>query len=144
MTKTVVIENTQTVATEDNQGDVEFVIVQPEPNTVAISLPETSVVEVALPAPISVVVDASDTSVVEVQHTVENTVAVEQVVPVVVEIVARGPQGVPGDIGGGGNAVSIIGYPVHMIDGEPDDLLSFTGSEWLNKPQSKVTDGGNF
>lgn len=144
MTKTVVIENTQTVATEDNQGDVEFVVVQPEPNVVAVSLPETSVVEVALPAPTSVVIDASDTTVVEVERTVENTIAVEQVVPVVVEIVSRGPQGVPGDIGGGGNAVSIVGYPVTLAGGQPDDLLSFTGSEWRNKPQVQVTDGGNF
>lgn len=143
MTKTVVIEEVQTIATSDESGDVALVVVQPQPNTVTISLPETSLIEVHSGTPIiDMIVDQS--SVIEVERIIENTVVVEQPVPTIVEVVSQGPQGVPGDLPGGGNAISILGIPVRMIDGEPDDLLSYTGSEWLNKPQEKVTDGGNF
>lgn len=153
MTKTVVIENTQTVATENDQSDVEIVVVQPQSNIVVASLPETSLVEVSQPAPATVVINNDDANIIEVQHTVESTVVVEQKVPVFVEVVSAGPQGAqgpqgpqgpPGDAGAGGNASAIVGYPVSLSGGAPDDLLSFTGVAWTNKPQVQVTDGGNF
>lgn len=144
MTRTVVIEQTNIVATEQNQGDVEYVIVQPQPNTVAVSVPETSILEVSRSEVPNVQINLDDTTVVEVERIIENTVVIEQPVPTIVEVVTRGPQGIPGDIGGGGNAIAILGYPVQLVDGQEDDLLSFTGSAWRNKPQEKVTDGGNF
>lgn len=55
-----------------------------------------------------------------------------------------GEQGVPGPAGSGIDAESIQGYPVVLSNGQEDDLLSFTGAAWANKPQTQVTDGGNF
>lgn len=159
MTKTVVIEEVQTVTTENTQGDVEIVVVQPQANIVAVSLPETSVVEVSQPATATVIISSDDTNLVEVQHVIENTVVVEQPTPILVEVVSAGPQGPAGAVGPQGpqgvqgvqgppgtgvDAVSIVGYPVQLASGNPDDLLSFTGSAWTNKPQVQVTDGGNF
>lgn len=79
----------------------------------------------------------------------ETVVVVEESTPEIVEIVSVGPQGIQGPIGpvgppGPTDASSIVGYPVVLASGQPDDLLSFTGSEWTNKPQAQVTDGGNF
>lgn len=159
MTKTVVIEEIQTVATENNQGDVEIVVVQPQPNTVVVSLPATSVVEVTQPAPAIVVVNTDDNNIVEVQHTIESTVVVEQTVPVLVEVMSSGPQGVQGvqgpegpqgiqgvvgPQGPAGSGTTIGGYDVTMVGGQENDLLSFTGAVWTNRPQTQVTDGGNF
>lgn len=159
MTKTVVIENTQTVATENDQGDVDIVVVQPQPNTVAVSMPQTSFVEVSQPAPATLVVHTDDNNLIEVQHTVESTVVVEQPVPVIVDVVSAGPQGsvgpagpqgpqgiqgVVGPQGPAGSGTTVGGYDVTMVNGQEDDLLSFTGVVWTNKPQIQVTDGGNF
>lgn len=141
MTKTVVIEEIKTVAAE-TQGDVDVLVVQPQPSVVTVPLPERTVVEVERPLA-GVEVRPIETKVVEIEKVVEKRVIVEPP-PQIVEVVSRGPQGVPGDISGGGNAVSIVGYPVQLVDGNPDDLLSFTGTEWRNKAQEKVTDGGNF
>lgn len=159
MTKTVVIEEVQTVTTENTQGDVEIVVVQPQANIVAVSLPETSVVEVSQPAAATVIISSNDTNLVEVQHVIENTVVVEQPTPILVEVVSAGPQGsvgpagpqgpqgiqgVVGPQGPAGSGTTIGGYDVTMVNGQVDDLLSFTGAAWTNRPQTQVTDGGNF
>lgn len=80
--------------------------------------------------------------VVEIGQTPNTVVVVEPQQPQIVEVVAVGPQGPMGPPSN--NATSIVGYPVSLISGQPDDLLSFTGAEWTNKPQINLTDGGNF
>lgn len=87
--------------------------------------------------------DSGDVDVVVVQP-VPNSVVIEVPQINVVEVISAGPQGPPGPSGQGADAVSIVGYPVVLLSGQPDDLLSFTGTEWKNKPQAQVTDGGNF
>lgn len=117
MTRTVVIQTVKTVATPNTSGDVDVVVVQPRPNTVAVELPQTSVVEVVAVGPQGIAGPAGP----------------------------QGPQGVQGPPGeASGDATSIVGYPVTLASGQPDDLLSFTGSAWTNKPQEHVTDGGNW
>lgn len=101
MTRTVVIETIQNVATKDDSGDTEIVVVQEQPRAVVVVQPQTEIVEV----------------------------------------VAQGPQGPPGP---GGTDTSLVGYPVHLVDGQPGDLLNFTGAAWTNRPSTDVTDGGNF
>lgn len=118
MTRTVVIQSVKTVATNNTSGDVDVVVVQPQPNVVTVELPQTQIVEVVAAGP-------------------AGTAG------------AQGPAGPQGEVGPAGPAgpagsANIGGYPVSMSGGDPDDLLSFTGSVWTNKPQAQVTDGGNF
>lgn len=115
MARSVIIETVKTVATPDTSGDADVVVVQPQPNVVAVELPQTSVVEVVMAGPTGPVGPAGVT----------------------------GPQGPAGPQGPSGNS-TIGGYNVNMVGGDPDDLLSFTGTVWTNRPQVQVTDGGNF
>jgi hypothetical protein len=131
--RTVVVEVDDTSVVEVYQDPSTLVVAtQTAPDVVEISKTE-AVVAVDQPPP----------QIVEVTQQPSIAVVMEQAAPQIVEIVARGPQGPPGDILNG-NASSILMYPVQMVDGQPDDLLSFTGSAWVNKSQQKVTDGGNF
>lgn len=101
-------------------------------------------------------VDAPD--VVEIVST-NTVVVVDPAPPDIVNVVAAGPQGPAGAAGPqgpagaqgpagpqgpAGSGTTIGGYNVNMVGGDPDDLLSFTGSAWTNRPQVQVTDGGNF
>ena len=98
--------------------------------------------------------DVDAPNVVEVVET--NTVVVVDPQPQIIDVVSVGPQGVQGvqgpagaqgpagPQGPAGSGTTIGGYNVNMVGGDPDDLLSFTGSAWTNKPQVQVTDGGNF
>lgn len=49
----------------------------------------------------------------------------------------QGPQGEPGDSGIGG-----YGFNIENI--AADDVLAFSGTAWVNRPQVRLTDGGNF
>jgi hypothetical protein len=46
--------------------------------------------------------------------------------------------------GGGGSTNTIGGYPVTITDAQRYDVLMFGVGEWVNTPQTEVTDGGNF
>lgn len=46
--------------------------------------------------------------------------------------------------GGGGDATTIGGYPVNITGANQYDVLMFGVGEWVNTPQTEVTDGGNF
>ena len=46
--------------------------------------------------------------------------------------------------GGGGAATSIGGFPIVIVDPQPQELLMFVGSEWANIAQTEITDGGAF
>jgi hypothetical protein len=48
-----------------------------------------------------------------------------------------GPAGPPGD-----NFIG--GYPVNITAAQPRDVLMFGTNEWVNTPQTEITDGGNF
>lgn len=72
-------------------------------------------------------------------------VVVQQSSPEIVEVVSVGPQGIQGPPGSNSNDASfILGVPISVTDAQSNDLLSFTGAAWTNKPQAQVTDGGNF
>lgn len=84
-------------------------------------------------------------SLASATQTIETVVVVQEAAPEIVEVVAAGPQGIQGPPGSSSNdAAYILGVPITFADEQPDDLLSFTGSAWVNKPQAQVTDGGNF
>jgi len=92
-----------------------------------------------------VIVQPVNQDAVDVLDAPKVVVVVEKQPPQKIDVIARGPQGVSGPPGNGsGDATSILGFPVRLSDGQPEDLLEFTGSEWVNKPQNDVTDGGNF
>jgi len=43
-----------------------------------------------------------------------------------------------------GGATSIDGYPIVIVDPQPQELLMFVGSTWANVAQTEITDGGAF
>lgn len=43
-----------------------------------------------------------------------------------------------------GNANAIAGYPVQLVNPQGNDVLSFTGTEFTNRANFELTDGGNF
>ena len=49
----------------------------------------------------------------------------------------RGVQGASGND-------NIGGYPVVISDAQRYDVLMFGVGEWVNTPQTEITDGGNF
>lgn len=96
-----------------------------------------------------VVLQVGENNLVEVFDDLAAVIPVVQPPPEIVDVVAVGPQGIQGPVGPQGppgptDATSIVGYPVVLSSGQADDLLSFTGSEWTNKPMTQVTDGGNW
>ena len=67
-----------------------------------------------------------------------NTVNV-QVTPVAKQVVQIN-RGVAGKDGGD----KIGGYPVNVTGVNPYDVLMFGVGEWVNTPQTEISDGGNF
>lgn len=76
----------------------------------------------------------------------ETQVSVESTSEVVVEIaptprieltVDRGVSGPAGP-----NAIG--GYGFNISNLQADDVLAFGGTAWINRPQTQITDGGNF
>ncbi len=67
-----------------------------------------------------------------------NTVNV-QVTPVAKQIVQIN-RGVAGKDGGD----KIGGYPVNITGANQYDVLMFGVGEWVNTPQTEISDGGNF
>ena len=65
-----------------------------------------------------------------------------QVTPVPKQVIQinRGVQGPPGPAGG----TDIGGYPVTITSPNQYDVLMFGVGEWVNTPQTEVTDGGNY
>lgn len=51
-----------------------------------------------------------------------------------------GPMGPPGPSGG----TTIGGYPVSISGAQNYDALMFVSNEWVNIPQTEISDGGNF
>lgn len=62
-----------------------------------------------------------------------------QVTPVPKQIIQIN-RGVKGNDGGD----NIGGYPVNVTSPNQYDVLMFGVGEWVNTPQTEVTDGGNF
>lgn len=62
-----------------------------------------------------------------------------QVTPVPKQVIQIN-RGVAGKDGGD----RIGGYPVVITDAQQYDVLMFGVGEWVNTPQTEVTDGGNF
>jgi hypothetical protein len=51
--------------------------------------------------------------------------------------ISRGLVGPPGPN-------TIGGYPINISDAKRYDVLMFGTNEWVNTPQTEITDGGNF
>ena len=90
----------------------------------------------AVPSNTNVTVQDSNNITANIQG--GNTVNV-QVTPVPKQIVQIN-RGVKGADGGD----KIGGYPVNITDAQRYDVLMFGVGEWVNTPQTEVTDGGNF
>jgi hypothetical protein len=71
----------------------------------------------------------------------QNNVAVNVVPPArnVINI-DRGITGPPGPPGPN----EIGGYPVNITSAQQYDVLMFGTNEWVNTPQTEITDGGNY
>ena len=54
--------------------------------------------------------------------------------------VSRGVQGPPGPAGPN----SIGGYPISITAAQNYDALMFLSNQWVNIPQTEISDGGNF
>ncbi len=67
------------------------------------------------------------------------TVDVKTVKPQI-EVTAVGPQGPRGADADG----KIGGYNVNLNNPQNLDVLQFQSQEWVNSPQTNLTDGGNF
>lgn len=67
-----------------------------------------------------------------------NNIAV-QVTPVPRQVIQIN-RGVSGKDGGD----RIGGYPVNITGAQQYDVLMFGVGEWVNTPQTEVTDGGNY
>lgn len=83
-------------------------------------------------------VTVQDSNNITANITSGNSVNV-QVTPVARQIVQinRGVQG-----RSGGDVIG--GYPVNITSANQYDVLMFGVGEWVNTPQTEVTDGGNF
>lgn len=54
------------------------------------------------------------------------------------------PKGDKGDTGSSGDAGSLGGYPVMISNPSENDVISYVGGSFINKPQTDITDGGNY
>lgn len=54
-----------------------------------------------------------------------------------------GPQGPEGPQGPAGET-TLGGYPAVIVSASAGDVLGFNGAAWYNRPDTDVTDGGNF
>lgn len=90
----------------------------------------------ALPSNTTVRVQDSNNITANIQG--GNTVNV-QVTPVAKQVVQIN-RGVKGADGGD----KIGGYPVNITGANPYDVLMFGVGEWVNTPQTEISDGGNF
>lgn len=83
-------------------------------------------------ATLSVTVQDSNNIVARVVPTPDNVITVNRGIV--------GPQGPAGPSG----ESNIGGYPIQITDAQNRDVLMFMSGEWVNIPQTEVTDGGNF
>jgi hypothetical protein len=56
----------------------------------------------------------------------------------------QGPQGEKGDKGDPGDTNYIAGYPVVISDPSTYDVIAFADGAFINRPQTDITDGGNY
>jgi hypothetical protein len=52
-------------------------------------------------------------------------------------------RGIVGPVGPSGES-NIGGYPISITGAQNRDVLMWMTGEWVNVPQTEVTDGGNF
>ena len=52
-------------------------------------------------------------------------------------------RGIVGPIGPSGSS-NIGGYPIVISDANNRDVLMWMDGDWINVPQTEITDGGNF
>jgi hypothetical protein len=52
-------------------------------------------------------------------------------------------RGIVGPVGPSGES-NIGGYPITITEAQDYDVLMWLGGEWVNTPQTEITDGGNF
>lgn len=87
----------------------------------------------------TVVISGNGTTL-EVISPASNVVEVIQPVTQVLEVAAVGPQG-PAGLSG---SSAIGGFEVVIAGAQNGDLLGFNGTNWYNRRDNDVTDGGNF
>lgn len=47
-------------------------------------------------------------------------------------------------VSGAAGPNAIGGYGFNITSLQPQDVLMFGGTAWINQPQTEITDGGNF
>lgn len=52
-------------------------------------------------------------------------------------------RGIVGPVGPSGES-NIGGYPISITGAQDYDALMWVDGEWINVPQTEITDGGNF
>ena len=57
---------------------------------------------------------------------------------------AQGPQGEKGDKGDPGDATTLGGVPVVITSPSNYDVIQYVSGNFVNRPQSDITDGGNY
>lgn len=90
----------------------------------------------AVPSNTNVTVQDSNNITANIQSGNNVNVTVTPVARQIVQI-NRGVQGQSG-----GDVIG--GYPVNITSANRYDVLMFGVGEWVNTPQTEVTDGGNF
>lgn len=90
----------------------------------------------AVPSSTSVTVQNANNLTANIQGGNELTV---QVVPTATQTIQinRGVQGPPGPN-------TIGGYPINITSAQQYDVLMFGVNQWVNTPQTEITDGGNY
>lgn len=74
---------------------------------------------------------------------VQNPAAINAVVTPLPNNVITLNRGIVGPQGPSGES-NIGGYPISITSAQNRDVLMWMSGEWVNTPQTEVTDGGNF
>jgi hypothetical protein len=74
---------------------------------------------------------------------VQNPASINAVVTQLPNNVIQLNRGIVGPVGPSGES-NIGGYPIVISDANNRDVLMWMDGDWINVPQTEITDGGNF
>jgi len=74
---------------------------------------------------------------------VQNPASINAVVTQLPNNVIQLNRGIVGPVGPSGES-NIGGYPIQITGAQNYDALMWLDGEWINVPQTEITDGGNF
>lgn len=74
---------------------------------------------------------------------VQNPASINAVITQLPDNVIQLNRGIVGPVGPSGES-NIGGYPIVITDANNRDVLMWMDGDWINVPQTEITDGGNF